>query len=154
MKDTMKAFALWGKPSIGYVPDEIKEISIPIPVLGKDEILIKIIASTMHIDDIALAQGTALGRFLGPKHVSPDNPYVMGSSFSGIITDKGINVTEHEVGDEVIGIPKATGKHGAWAEYRAVHKKYIRPKPKEISGPWRFGRYRKYGRSDVEGQGR
>ncbi|MES0488961.1 MAG: alcohol dehydrogenase catalytic domain-containing protein [Leptospirales bacterium] len=90
-------------------------------------------ASTLHVDDIALAQGTALGRFYGPKQVSKENAYVMGSNFSGVIIAKGEKVTEFKIGDEVIGIPGTTDEHGSWATYRCLDKKHIRLKPTELS---------------------
>lgn len=133
MTDTMKAYALIRKPAVGSVPEEIKEITLPMPRIGKNDVLVKIHASTMHVDDIAMAQGTALGRFLGPKTVTLEKPYVMGSNFSGVVTAKGEKVSEFSEGDEVMGIPQATGENGAWAEYRAIDKKHLRLKPKEMS---------------------
>ncbi|NPD46135.1 hypothetical protein [Lentimicrobium sp. S6] len=70
----IKAFGLIKKPTIGNVPNEIREINISFPKLKKTEVLVKIIASTLHADDIAMAQGTAAGRFLGPKKYLKINP--------------------------------------------------------------------------------
>ncbi|MES0489199.1 MAG: NAD(P)-dependent alcohol dehydrogenase [Leptospirales bacterium] len=130
---TMKAFGLTQKPVVGNVPNEMQELTIPIPIKNENDVVVKIISSTLHVDDIALAQGTALGRFYGPKEVSKEKPYVMGSNFSGVIIDKGEQVTEFKIGDEVIGIPSTTGEHGSWATYRCLDKKHIRLKPEELS---------------------
>ena len=130
---TMKAFGLTQKPIVGNVPNEMQELKIPIPSVNESEVLVKILASTLHVDDIALAQGTALGRFLGPKEISKEFPYVMGSSFSGVVIAKGTQVIQFNIGDEVIGIPNKAGEHDSWATYRCVDKKDIRSKPKELS---------------------
>ena len=132
-EQNMKAFGLIKKPIIGNIPNEIQELNVPVPALNKTEVLVKVIASTLHVDDIALAQGTALGRFLGPKEVSENKPYIMGTNFSGIIDSVGNAVTKFKIGDEVIGIPNKTGESGSWATYRSVDQKDIRLKPIELS---------------------
>lgn len=132
-KSTIRAFGLIKKPEIGNVPNEIQELNIQVPDLEKKEVLVKIIASTMHVDDIALAQGTAAGRFLGPKTVTEKNPYIMGTNFSGIVDSIGSAVTQFKIGDEVIGIPSKTGESGSWATHRCIDQKHICHKPKEFT---------------------
>ncbi len=130
---TMKAMGLLQKPKIGNIPSEIQELTVSKPKINSTEILVKIISSTLHVDDIAIAQGTAVGRFLGPKEVSKEKPYIMGTNFSGIIEAIGNQVSQFNIGDEVIGIPNKTGEHGSWATYRSVDQKNVRLKPKALS---------------------
>ena len=130
---TMKAMGLIQKPKIGNIPSEIQELTVSKPKINSTEILVKIISSTLHVDDIAIAQGTAVGRFLGPKEVSKEKPYIMGTNFSGIIEAIGNQVSQFNIGDEVIGIPNKTGEHGSWATYRSVDQKNVRIKPKALS---------------------
>ena len=130
---TMKAMGLLQKPKVGNIPNEIKELTFSIPKINSTEVLVKIISSTIHVDDIAMAQGTAVGRFLGPKEVSKEKPYIMGTNFSGVIEAVGNKVFQFNIGDEVIGIPNKTGEHGSWATHRCVEQKNIRLKPKELS---------------------
>jgi|GEM_PF-1522803 len=130
---TMKAMGLTQKPKVGNIPSEIKELIIQIPRINDTEILVKIVSSTLHPDDIAMAQGTAAGRFLGPKEISGEKPYIMGSNFSGVIEAIGNKVSQFSIGDEVIGIPSKKGEHDSWATYRCVDQKNIRIKPKALS---------------------
>jgi NADPH:quinone reductase-like Zn-dependent oxidoreductase len=132
-KFTIKAFGLIKKPEIGNVPKEIQEVNLSVPEQKEKEVLVKILASTMHVDDVALAQGTAAGRFLGPKTVTEKNPYIMGTNFSGIIESIGNSVSQFKIGDEVIGIPNKTGESGSWATHRSIDQKNIRLKPKELT---------------------
>jgi len=129
----MKAIGLTQKAKIGNVPNEIKELNIPIPKIKNDEVLVKIYASAFHVDEIWMTQGTAMGRFFGPKKVSKENPYIMGTTFSGVIVKKGIEVKEFNIGDEVISIPNERGEDSSWAEYRKIDQMHIMSKPKELS---------------------
>ena len=67
---TMQAIAMTDFPKIGHVAEQLEMVSVPVPRPAKGEVAIKLAASTMHIDEIYMAQGTALGRFYGPKRVS------------------------------------------------------------------------------------
>ena len=100
---TMKAMGLLQKPKVGNIPNEIKELTVSIPKINSTEVLVKIVSSTIHVDDIAQAQGTAVGKFLGPKEVSKEKPYIMGTNFSGVIEAIGNQVSQFNIGDEVIG---------------------------------------------------
>ncbi|WP_170146729.1 NAD(P)-dependent alcohol dehydrogenase [Maribacter vaceletii] len=129
----MKAMGLLQKPKIANIPNEIKELTVSIPKINSTEVLVKIITSTIHVDDIAVAQGTAIGRFYGPKEVSEKKPYIMGTNFSGVIEAIGKQVSQFKIGDEVIGIPNVAGEHGSWATYRCLDERNIRIKPKALS---------------------
>lgn len=133
MKDRMTAFGLLKNPKIGNVSEELKELNIAVPEINGNQVLVKIIASIIHVDDIALAQGTALGRFLGPKKINEETPYIMGSSYSGVVVGIGEGISKFKLGDEVIGIPHEKGEHGSWAEYRCVDEAYTRLKPAKLT---------------------
>jgi len=133
IKKRMTAFGLIRKPKIGNIPNEILKLNVEVPVLKDGEALVKIISSTIHPDDISIPQGTALGRFLGPSKVTYEDPFIMGSNFSGIIVAVGKNVSKFKIGDNVIGIPCKTGENGSWAEYRAMNEKSLMKKPQDIS---------------------
>lgn len=129
----MKAVALTAPPQVGAVAESIQMLHLPIPQPGDEDVVVRIIASTIHVDDINIAQGTALGRFLGPKVVSETEPYILGSSYSGIVVAIGDDVNQFKIGDEVIGIPQEKGEHGSWAEYRCVAAEMVMFKPQELS---------------------
>lgn len=129
---TMPAVAMTTAPDVGKVADALCMIDVPVPRPAKDEVAIKLVASAMHVDEIFAAQGTALGRFFGPKEVSEAKPYVMGSSVSGEVVAVGAFVSDIKVGDAVITIPNEMGETRSWATYRCVKRAYVMPKPVEL----------------------
>ncbi|MCP4419310.1 MAG: NADP-dependent oxidoreductase [Chloroflexi bacterium] len=129
----MKAIAMTNFPEIGKVVDCLKAINVPVPRPQDGEVAIKMMASSLYADELYAAQGTALGRFFGPKVVSETEPYIMGSSVAGIIVSLGENVTGLSVGQEIIAIPSQTPVHGTWAEYCCLKQERVMPKPEGFS---------------------
>lgn len=130
---TMTAVAMTEFPEQGEVAQKLKMITTNTPKPQSDEVMIMLKASAMHLDEIYAAQGTALGRFFGPKNVSPDNPYIMGSSVSGIVMALGDNVSSFAIGDDVIVVPYHMMEHGSWATYRCVKADMVRRKSVRMS---------------------
>ncbi len=108
-------------------------LTVPTPRPRPDEVAIKAVASSLHIDEIYAAQGTALGRFYGPKHLSPDQPHIMGSAVSGVVVGLGSAVDRYHLGDEVIVIPDKEPEAGSWATYRCVDQRMVTAKPPAIT---------------------
>jgi NADPH:quinone reductase-like Zn-dependent oxidoreductase len=129
----MPAIAMTDFPQIGHVVDQLKMISVPVPRPKAGEVAIKLAASALHIDEIYAAQGTSLGRFFGPKHVSEKQPYMMGSSVSGTVVAVGDKVTRFNIGDPVVVVPNEMGETGSWATYRCVTEKSVLAKPGALS---------------------
>lgn len=129
----MQAIAMTDFPKIGHVVDQLRMIDVPVPRPKPNEVAIKMAASSMHIDEIYAAQGTALGRFYGPKVVSEARPYIMGSSVSGTVVAIGESVTGFAPGDNVVVIPNESGEIGSWATYRCVKETMVLAKPKSLS---------------------
>lgn len=131
--ETMDAIAMTAFPKQGKVVEHLKMVTTSTPVPKSDEVMIMLKASSMHPDEIYAAQGTALGRFFGPKNVSADNPYIMGSSVSGVVVALGNNVSSFTIGDDVIVVPYHMMEHGSWATYRCVKADMVRRKPMRMS---------------------
>lgn len=131
--DTMSAVGMADIPEIGNVADHLKILTVAIPRPEQKQVAVKLAASAMHIDEIYAAQGTALGRFYGPKNVSNSNPYIIGSSVSGTIVALGKNVTGFKIGDEVIAIPGHHMETGSWATYRCINQDMVMLKPKKLT---------------------
>ena len=129
----MRAIAMTDFPKIGHVAEQLEIVTVPVPRPAHDEVAIKLAASTIHIDEIYMAQGTALGRFYGPKKVSASDPYILGSAVSGTVVGLGKEVDRFQIGDDVTVIPNETGEHDSWATYRCVTQKMVMLKPKELS---------------------
>ena len=120
-----------------YGPPEVLSIQeLPKPVPKKNEVLIKIVASTINTGD-ARIRGLKVKGFM--KFVmrimlgftKPRKP-VLGVVFSGIVEQVGENASQFKVGDEVYG---ATGlNQGCHAEFICISEnKVITHKPKNAS---------------------
>ncbi len=129
----MNAIAMTDFPEIGKVIDCLKMIKVPVPRPQEGEVAIKMSASALYADELYAAQGTALGRFFGPKVVSETDPYIMGSSVSGIIVGLGEKVINLSIGQEIIAIPSQTPVHGVWSEYCCLKQERIIEKPEAFS---------------------
>lgn len=130
---TMSAVGMTERPEIGGVADSLCMLDVPVPRPSDKEVAVKLVASSMHIDEIYAAQGTALGRFYGPKSVSDTSPYVLGSSVSGTVVALGKEVEGFNIGDEVVVIPSEHSETGSWATYRCVGEKRVMAKPESLT---------------------
>ncbi|PLX25315.1 MAG: NAD(P)-dependent alcohol dehydrogenase [Salinivirgaceae bacterium] len=119
-------------------PEGIEIQEVEKPSVKKDEILVKIIASTVTAGDVALRKQSfmqflmfwPLARLLfGVKN---QRKKILGHEYSGIVETIGDNVTKFKVGDVVFG---TTGfKGGAQAEYITLpENSIISFKPENIS---------------------
>lgn len=131
--DTMGAIGITNYPKIGEVAEALQMLQVATPRPKKDQVAVKLAASSIHIDEIYATQGTALGRFYGPKKVSGKTPYILGSSVSGTVVAVGSAVTGFQVGDEVIAIPSEHMEFASWATYRCIGEKWLMPKPVLLS---------------------
>lgn len=129
----MRAVGMTRFPEVGKVADAMEMLTVEVPRPARGEVIIKLAASSMHIDEIFAAQGTALGRFYGPKNVSIENPALLGSSLSGTIVGLGEEVENFKIGDEVTAIPCEHPEVGSWATYKCLAEKWVMHKPVELS---------------------
>ncbi len=103
-----------------YGPPEVvsvKEIEKPVP--GKNEVLVKIHASTVNRTDCGFRLGKpyAVRLFSG---LTKPRYSTWGNEFSGIVEEIGADVKAFRIGDEVFGIDQK--KFGAHAEYKSVRE--------------------------------
>jgi alcohol dehydrogenase len=131
--NNMQAVGITEKPEIGKVVDKLKMLNVPAPRPVEGEIVVKIAASSMHIDEIFAVQGTALGRFYGPKNVSNTNPYLIGSCAAGQIVGLGNGVKKFNIGDDVIIIPSEHPQAGSWTTYQCFEEKWLMHKPPQLT---------------------
>ena len=130
---SMNAIALTQIPDVGHVADTIEMVEVPVVHPKPNEVVIRQKASSLHIDEIYAAQGTALGRFFGPKLATADNPHILGSSVSGVIVEVGNDVNNYSLGDEVIVIPHHQPEAGAWVQYQCFPQDRLMLKPLNMS---------------------
>lgn len=94
---------------------------VPDPVIGDDEVLVKIYAAALNRADLLQREG---------KYPSPPGcPEWMGLEIAGKITDCGKNVTGWQVGDRVCALLGG----GGYAEYVAVKYDMLMPIPKGLT---------------------
>lgn len=119
-------------------PGTLKIKEVPKPAVKKDEILVKIVASTVTSGDVALRKQTCLQFLLfwplarGLFGVKNQRKKILGHEFAGTVESVGEAVTKFQKGDAVFG---TTGfKGGAHAEYISCpENSIIASKPDRLS---------------------
>jgi len=129
----MYALALTQRPAPGTLADAIQMIEIPAPVPRSREVTVKVLASTINIDDIHVAEGTFYGGIpIGPRP-RPDRPVTPGSDLAGVVIGVGDAVRRIHVGEAVFGVQKPFRPAGAWAQVCAVDESWVTVKPRNLS---------------------
>jgi NADPH:quinone reductase-like Zn-dependent oxidoreductase len=110
-----------------YGPPDVlqfKEVEKPIP--KDNEILVKVYAASINVEDLDLLRGTAWSaRLIGP--LKPKYK-ILGFDIAGLVEAVGIKVKQFQPGDEVFGDLFSYG-FGAFAEYVSVPEKALALKP-------------------------
>ncbi|MBH8566418.1 zinc-dependent alcohol dehydrogenase family protein [Nostoc sp. CENA67] len=105
-------------------PEVFAEREIDKPQPSKNQVLVKVFATSVNPADCGVRQG-----FFGQ---SIELPAILGYDVSGVVEAVGENVSGLQVGDEVYyAIPHEDG--GANAEYHIANASIIAKKPKNIS---------------------
>lgn len=112
-------------------PEDLMVTEVPIPIPGKNDVLIKVKATTVNRTDCGALTGRPwlIRCFIGL--LRPNCPST-GTDFAGIVVAIGSDVKRHEVDDSVYGFfDQGLGSH---AEYVAVHQKEaILKKPEHVT---------------------
>ena len=102
-----------------YGPPEVVRIEeVPRPVPGDDEVVVRVVASTLCTADWRLRRpspppmGWALNGFGRPKKI-----HVLGMEFAGTVDTVGPGVTAFEVGERVFGASWRFGSHAEYARF-------------------------------------
>jgi NADPH:quinone reductase-like Zn-dependent oxidoreductase len=127
----MKALGIKKQLEIGELKNELMLLEVPIPEPEPNQILVKIHATCINIDDIHAAEGTFLGGFQ-PYKASKDNPCICGVDVAGTVIKVGTEVTAFKPGNEILGYAMPKG-NGSWAEYCCIPEKTALNKPSEYS---------------------
>jgi NADPH:quinone reductase-like Zn-dependent oxidoreductase len=127
----MKALGFKRQLEIGELKNELTTLELPTPEPDPKQLLVKIHATCINIDDIHSAEGTFLGGFL-PFKATEDNPCICGVDVAGTVEKVGDQVIGFKPGDEVMGYSMPSG-HGTWAEYCCVSEKLTLKKPSDYT---------------------
>jgi NADPH:quinone reductase-like Zn-dependent oxidoreductase len=105
---------------------EIRIEDAPLPVLNDDEVLIRVVATSVNPVDWKIRKGYL------KSFIPYDMPLIMGWDVSGIVEKTGSAVTRFKQGDAVYSRPDIV-RNGAYAEYIAVRESEVAAKPATIS---------------------
>lgn len=113
-------------------PDDlrIKEVAIPVP--KPDEVLIKIVASSINSWDWELLNATPFANRVFFGMLRPKRLKTLGIDIAGRVEKLGSQVEQFQVGDEVYADLSGCG-WGGFAEYVAVPASALTSKPANIS---------------------
>lgn len=105
---------------------EIRIEDAPLPTLSDDDVLIRVVATSVNPVDWKIRKGYL-------KSMIPyQMPLIMGWDVSGVVEQTGPAVTKFKPGDAVYSRPDIA-RNGAYAEYLAVRESEIAVKPATIS---------------------
>lgn len=102
---------------------KIKEIPTPKPKF--DEVLVKVLASSVNPLDYQVRRGDYKNDL--------SLPVITGHDISGVIVEIGSGVKNFKVGDEVYYTPEIFNGQGSYAQYHCAHESIIGLKPKNLS---------------------
>lgn len=109
-----------------YKQEDLKIVSLPVPKLLPNDVLVKIVATSINPIDTKIMNGD-LKMLLNFKM-----PLTLGNDFSGKIVAIGDKVKKFKVGDSVYGRPQKN-RIGTFAEYLAVNESTIALTPKNLN---------------------
>jgi len=104
----------------------LQHVEVPIPQPKPNEVLVKLIASSVNPVDYKIRLGFMAGM------LKKEFPFTLGWEGAGIITEVGKDVHSFKVGDEVMVMPNFM-QGGTYAEYVVVDEQEVIPKPKSLS---------------------
>jgi len=111
-------------------PDVFTIAEVPKPSIKPDQVLIKIKATTVNRTDTGISSGRYWIMRLLTGISKPRRP-ILGTDFSGVVSEIGSKVTKYKVGDSVIGFNDEGMQ--SQAEYLALAEKDTFPMPANIS---------------------
>lgn len=114
----------------GAASEVLKLEDLPIPTIGKDEVLIRQHATSVNPIDCRMRAG--YGRVILSKKRGFELPLVLGRDVSGEVIKIGAKVKNLSVGDLVYGI-SSTKAQGAYAEYVVSKADEVKLKPNQFT---------------------
>lgn len=112
-------------------PEALEIRELPLPLVGPEEVLVKVKATTVNRTDCGVLTGKPYAIRLFTGLFKPFRA-VTGTDFAGIVVDKGKDVPDFDIGDQVYGfLDTGLCSH---AEYVAVStRKAVMKKPDNVT---------------------
>lgn len=104
----------------------VKLRELPLPVIGKRDVLVKVAAASINPVDLKTSEGKV------KMLLKYQFPLQLGSDFAGVVAAVGPQVADFKVGDKVYGRVQKN-RIGTWAEYLAVDIADITFKPTNLT---------------------
>jgi NADPH:quinone reductase-like Zn-dependent oxidoreductase len=105
-------------------PEVLKFEQVPRPEPNRDEVLVRVIASSVNPADPLTLSGKYAREF--GTHL----PLIPGYDMAGVVEKTGEDITKLRVGDAIYGYPTFGG---SWADYVTVKEWEVAAKPKSLS---------------------
>lgn len=121
MTGTMKAIVL--ETFGGFDAFQLRDV--PVPAVGPRQVRVRVHATAINPLDYQIRRGDYAG------HVPL--PAIIGHDISGVVEEKGADVGEFEIGDEVYYTPRIFGGPGSYAEQHVADVDLVARKPRTIS---------------------
>ena len=129
----MKAVIQSGTPSCRSGITEHLSVAEDVekPAIKADQVLVRVKATALNIEDIMIGAGERPGITLKP---TKEAPVVPGQEFAGIVEEIGPKVKNFKAGDAVLGhkMPLRV-RYGSWAEFVAISESCLVLKPDHLS---------------------
>lgn len=109
--------------------DELTERSIPIPVFGDDDVLIRVEVAGAGSWDLVEREGEYDAAMGGGSPM----PYILGWDGAGTVAAVGRNVARFKLGDRVYGATRPMIRGGFYAEYAVLDAQYVGHVPERMS---------------------
>jgi NADPH:quinone reductase-like Zn-dependent oxidoreductase len=117
-------------------PDDLQLRELDKPVVGDDEVLVRVRAASVHPDVWHVVSGRPyILRLMGAGFSRPKNP-IPGTDVAGIVESAGKSVARFRPGDPVFGetiVAQQWVNGGAFAEYVSVHQDLLALKPDNVT---------------------
>lgn len=115
-------------------PDVLKYKAAPLPVIGRNDVLVRVLAASLNPPDLYLRDGY---RTLPPEWQPGSNfPLILGTDISGVVARVGEDVSGFDIGDDVFSMVRFPEDimqgSGAYADYVSVPVSELALKPKGI----------------------
>ena len=109
--------------------ETIRPQTLPVPVVGPDEVLIRVESAGVGVWDPFEREG-GFAEMLG---IEPKFPYVLGTDGAGTVAAVGEQVSRFKEGDRVYAAALANPKGGFYAEYAAVKADNVSHVPDKLT---------------------
>lgn len=120
----------------GKLLEKLKIGDLPLPQVKPHEVLVRVHAASLNIDDLHMAQGTFAGGLsvVQTRRPTAEKPVVLGSDFAGVVEEVGEKVKGIAKGDRVCGLQQQPFGHmGSWSTHTVTPASNLVPVPEGCS---------------------